>query len=163
MLSLRTKERKAKVNNDDLIYRKKFSLPFGSLPSAECSSIEYNSAELLKSLTNKCKLFGTKSKQTVNFFNIPNKPFPLTPSKKYIMIEEFNDELKSLKNILNEIEKLGLVREQDINEIKNDIKRKLNMLEDEINYVLRKLYVDLATLRLKCDSLNTSPLKRKEN
>ena len=163
MLSLRTKERKAKVNNDDLIYRKKFSLPFGSLPSAECSSIEYNSAELLKSLTNKYKLFGTKSKQTVNFFNIPNKPFPLTPSKKYIMIEEFNDELKSLKNILNEIEKLGLVREQDINEIKNDIKRKLNMLEDEINYVLRKLYVDLATLRLKCDSLNTSPLKRKEN
>ena len=163
MLSLRTKERKAKVNNDDLIYRKKFSLPFGSLPSAECNSIEYNSAELLKSLTNKYKLFGTKSKQTVNFFNIPNKPFPLTPSKKYIMIEEFNDELKSLKNILNEIEKLGLVREQDINEIKNDIKRKLNMLEDEINYVLRKLYVDLATLRLKCDSLNTSPLKRKEN
>ena len=163
MLSLRTKERKAKVNNDDLIYRKKFSLPFGSLPPAECSSIEYNSAELLKSLTNKYKLFGTKSKQTVNFFNIPNKPFPLTPSKKYIMIEEFNDELKSLKNILNEIEKLGLVREQDINEIKNDIKRKLNMLEDEINYVLRKLYVDLATLRLKCDSLNTSPLKRKEN
>ena len=163
MLSLRTKERKAKVNNDDLIYRKKFSLPSGSLPSAECSSIEYNSAELLKSLTNKYKLFGTKSKQTVNFFNIPNKPFPLTPSKKYIMIEEFNDELKSLKNILNEIEKLGLVREQDINEIKNDIKRKLNMLEDEINYVLRKLYVDLATLRLKCDSLNTSPLKRKEN
>ena len=163
MLSLPTKERKAKVNNDDLIYRKKFSLPFGSLPSAECSSIEYNSAELLKSLTNKYKLFGTKSKQTVNFFNIPNKPFPLTPSKKYIMIEEFNDELKSLKNILNEIEKLGLVREQDINEIKNDIKRKLNMLEDEINYVLRKLYVDLATLRLKCDSLNTIPLKRKEN
>ena len=163
MLNLPTKERKAKVNNDDLIYRKKFSLPFGSLPSAECSSIEYNSAELLKSLTNKYKLFGTKSKQTVNFFNIPNKPFPLTPSKKYIMIEEFNDELKSLKNILNEIEKLGLVREQDINEIKNDIKRKLNMLEDEINYVLRKLYVDLATLRLKCDSLNTIPLKRKEN
>ena len=163
MLSLRTKERKAKVNNDDLIYRKKFSLPFGSLPSTECNSIEYNSAELLKSLTNKYKLFRTKSKQTVNFFNIPNKPFPLTPSKKYIMIEEFNDELKSLKNILNEIEKLGLVREQDINEIKNDIKRKLNMLEDEINYVLRKLYVDLATLRLKCDSLNTSPLKRKEN
>ena len=37
------------------------------------------------------------------------------------------------------------------------------MLEDEINYVLRKLYVDLATLRLKCGSLNTIPLKRKEN
>ena len=35
MLSLPIKERKATVNNDDLIYRKKFSLPFGSLPSAE--------------------------------------------------------------------------------------------------------------------------------
>ena len=78
MLSLRTKERKAKVNNDDLIYRKKFSLPFGSLPSAECNSIEYNSAELLKSLTNKYKLFGTKSKQTVNFSHIPKMSFLLT-------------------------------------------------------------------------------------
>ena len=35
MLSLPTKERKATVSNDDLIYRKKFSLLFGSLPSAE--------------------------------------------------------------------------------------------------------------------------------
>ena len=54
---------------------------------------EYNSAE---SLTNKYKLFGTKSKRTIN---------SLAPSKKYIMIEEFKDELRDLKNILNEIKK----------------------------------------------------------
>ena len=36
-------------------------------------------------LRNKYKLFGTKSKQTVNFSNISKKPFPLIPSKKHIM------------------------------------------------------------------------------
>ena len=53
--------------------------------------IEYNSAE---SLTNKYKLFRTKSKRTIN---------SLAPSKKYTMIEKFKDELRRLKNILNEI------------------------------------------------------------
>ena len=43
------------------------------------------------------------------------------------------------------------MREQEINEIKNERKRKLNMLDDEINNILGKLYVDLTTLRLKCD------------
>ena len=52
-----------------------------------------------------------KSKQTVNFSNIPKKPFPLTPSKKYIMIEKFMDELK---NILR-LKKLESLREQEIN------------------------------------------------
>ena len=84
MPSLSTKERKANFNNNDLIFRKKFNLPSGTLLSAERSSNEYNSAE---SLTNKYRLSGTKSKQAVNFSNIPKKPFPLTPSKKYIMIE----------------------------------------------------------------------------
>ena len=76
------KETKAKFNNNDLIFRKKFNLPSGTLLSLssyaeiECSSAEYNSAE---SPTKKYKLFGTKSKQTVNFSNIPEKPFPLTP------------------------------------------------------------------------------------
>ena len=64
MLSLSTKERKAKFNTDDLVFRKKFNLPSGTLLPAERSSTEYNSAE---SITNKYKLFGTKSKQTVNF------------------------------------------------------------------------------------------------
>ena len=43
------------------------------------------------------------------------------------------------------------MREQEINEIKNETKRKLNMLDDEINNILGKLYVHLATLRLKCE------------
>ena len=46
---------------------------------------------------------------------------------------------------MNERKKL----EQEINEIKNETKRKLNMLDDEINNILGKLYVDLAILRLK--------------
>ena len=41
------------------------------------------------------------------------------------------------------------MREQEINEIKNETKRKLNMLDDEINDMLEKLDVDLTTLRLK--------------
>ena len=48
---------------------------------------------------------------------------------------------------MNERKKL----EQEINEIKNETKRKLNMLDDEINNTLGKLYVDLAILRLKCE------------
>ena len=47
--------------------------------------------------------------------------------------------------------KLELLEEQEINEIKNETKRKLNMLDDEINNILGKLYVHLATLRLKCE------------
>ena len=34
----------------------------------------------------------------------------LTPSKKYIMVEEFKDELKSFKNILNEIKKTRIIK-----------------------------------------------------
>ena len=54
------------------------------------------------------------------------------------MIEEFKEELKSLKNIFNEIKKLELLREQEINEIKNETKRKLNMLDGEVKYILEK-------------------------
>ena len=86
MSSLSTKERKAKFKTDYLIFRKKSNL-------SSFFDIEYSSAE---SLTNKYKLFRTKSKRTINF---------LAPSKKYIMIEEFKDELRDLKNILNEIKK----------------------------------------------------------
>ena len=70
MPSLSTKEKKAKFNTDDLIFRKKFNSPSGtplslsSYVDTECnfterSSAEYNFAE---SLTSKYKLFGTKSK-----------------------------------------------------------------------------------------------------
>ena len=53
--------------------------------------------------------------------------------------------------MLTEIKKkLEQLREQEINEIKNETKRKLNMLGDEINNILRKF-------------MNTISLKRKEN
>ena len=64
-LSLPTKEIKSKFNTDDLIFRKKTNLPSGTLLSLssyvdiEWGSAEYKSAE---SLTNKYKLFKTKSK-----------------------------------------------------------------------------------------------------
>ena len=122
MLCLSTKERNEKFKTNDLIFRKTINLPSGTLLSAKCNSTE--------SLTN-------KSKQTVNFSNIPKIPFSLAPSKKYIIIEEFKDK-RSLKNILNGIKNLKLLREQEINEIKNKIKRKL-MLDDEINDILEKL------------------------
>ena len=41
------------------------------------------------------------------------------------MIEEFKDELRDLKNILNEIKKLKPLREQEKNEIKDETKRNL--------------------------------------
>ena len=59
------KRNKMTWNTDDLIFRKKINLPSGTLLSLssyvdiECGSAEYNSAE---SLTNKYKLFKTKSK-----------------------------------------------------------------------------------------------------
>ena len=65
-------------------------------------------------------------------------------------IKEFRDKLKSLKAILNKIKELGLFREQEINEIKNETKQESNMLDDETSKILEKLDVDLTTLRLKC-------------
>ena len=52
------------------------------------------------------------------------------------MIEEFKDKLKDLKNILNKIKEPVLIREKEINEIKNETKRKLNMLDDEISDIV---------------------------
>ena len=66
------------------------------------------------------------------------------------MIKEFKDELKSLKIILNEIKKLELLREQEMNKIRNDTKRKLNMSDDEISDISETLDVNLMTLVLRC-------------
>ena len=77
----------------------------------------------------------------------------LTLSKKYIMTEEFKNELKSFKNTLNEIQKLESLKKQEINEIKNDAKRKLNMLDDEKSNISENLDVDLTTLILRCKIL----------
>ena len=42
------------------------------------------------------------------------------------------------------------MREQEINEIKDETKRKLNILDDEINNILEKLYVNLTTIKIRC-------------
>ena len=46
--------------------------------------------------------------------------------------------------------KLKLLREQEINEIKNETKRKWNMLDDAISDILEKLDVGLMTSELRC-------------
>ena len=61
------------------------------------------------------------------------------------MIKEFKDDLKDLKNILNKIKELELLREQEINEIKNETKRKLNIIDDEISDILETLDVNVTT------------------
>ena len=66
------------------------------------------------------------------------------------MIGEFKDGLRSFKVIFNKIKELKLLREQEINEIKNETKRKLNMLDDEIKDILEQLDVNLRTLELRC-------------
>ena len=65
-------------------------------------------------------------------------------------IEEFRDKLKNLKNTLNEIKKLELLREQVINEIKNEPERELSMLNDEMSNILEKVDVNLTILELRC-------------
>ena len=66
------------------------------------------------------------------------------------MIKEFKDKIKGLKKYISQDKKLELLREQEINGIKNETKRKLNMLDDEINNVSEKLDADLTTLITKC-------------
>ena len=57
------------------------------------------------------------------------------------MIKEFKDKIEGLKikNILTEARKLEPLREQETNEIKNETKGKLNMSDNKINNILRKL------------------------
>ena len=47
------------------------------------------------------------------------------------------------------MKKLEPLREQEINEIKNETKRKLNMMDDEILDILEKLDVNSTTLKLR--------------
>ena len=51
---------------------------------------------------------------------------------------------------MNKIKKLNFLREQEINQIKNETKRKINMLDDEISNIFNKLDVDLLTVELRC-------------
>ena len=61
------------------------------------------------------------------------------------MTKEFKDDLKDLKNILNKIKELELLRAQEINEIKNETKKKLNIIDDEISDILETLDVNVTT------------------
>ena len=66
-------------------------------------------------------------------------PFPFT------VIKKFKDEIKGLKNILNVI-KITRVIKRTRNKWN---KKKLNMLDDEINNILEKLDLDLTALELR--------------
>ena len=66
------------------------------------------------------------------------------------MIEEFIYELKDFKKILNKIKELELWTEQEMGKIKNEAKRKLNMVDDEISDILKKLDVNVTALKLRC-------------
>ena len=60
--------------------------------------------------------------------------------------------------------KLEPLRKQEKNKIKNETKRKLNMLDDEINDMLEKLDGNLTTLKLRCIFCgNHTMLREKEN
>ena len=64
MASILIKTKKAKCNTGNLIFRKKCSFPSGTLLSlSSYVGIGYNSAE---PLTDKYRLFGAKSKQTIS-------------------------------------------------------------------------------------------------
>ena len=62
----------------------------------------------------------------------------LTEHQLRNIIKIFNDELKGLKDIFNKIKELELLGDQEINELKNETKRKLDMLDDEISDILEK-------------------------
>ena len=87
--------------------------------------------------TNEYKLLGTKSKQIVNALKLLGMPLFLGFLKKlksddienyillnctksniaklrYIMVKKFKDELKNLQSILNEIEKLEMIRQVEM-------------------------------------------------
>ena len=116
MPSLSIKERKGKLKTDYLIFRKESNLPSGILLSlSSYVDTECNSTD---SLTNKYKLFGTKSKRTIN---------SLAPSKKYIMIKGFKDELRDVKNILNETKETGTI-EKTRNKLNKQMKQKENWI-----------------------------------
>ena len=66
-------------------------------------------------------------------------------------MEKIKNKLKSLKNMLNEIKKTRTTSRTRNKWNKNETKRKLNMLDDEINDILEQLDGDLTNLRLKCE------------
>ena len=116
-----TKERKAKFNklSNDLNFRKNlntktkpsnYSVPFSCWIDVKHSSIESTDSFFLD-LKNECKQIWKMSPS----LKLSKK---LKEEKLGQTTEEFKDDLKSLKAILNKIKELELLREQEINEIK---------------------------------------------
>ena len=68
---------------------------------------------------------------------------------RYKLIKEFKDDSAILKTILNEMEKLEMIREKEINEIQNETKTKLNELNEEMYRILLNLEFDLCNEKLK--------------
>ena len=135
MPSLSTKERKAMLNK-----LSNYLIPL-------LSWIDIESTDIFFLIQRMNTIFQELHQNIINSFTSLKK---LKEDKLRQAIEEIKDELKRFKTILNEIEKLNLLRKQKINEIKNEIKRKLNTLDDEISEILEKLDVNLTTLELRC-------------
>ena len=116
-----------------------YSTPLSSWINIESTDTIFSDFE------NKYKLLGTKSKQIpkMSFLGLWKK---LKEDKlRNTMTKEFKDDLKDLKNILNKIKELELLRAQEINEIKNETKKKLNIIDDEISDILETLDVNVTT------------------
>ena len=113
------------------------NLPFWILSFS--SYVDIESMNIISSDvdTNEYKLLGTKSKQIVNALKLLGMPLFLGFLKKlksddienyillnctksniaklrYIMVKKFKDELKNLQSILNEIEKLEMIRQVEM-------------------------------------------------
>ena len=145
------------------------NLPFVTLLSPS----SYVGTELTNSffsdLENEYKLFVTKSKQIPKMFHFSRllkkikedqlKKIKVDQLKKIKedqlknTMKEYKNELKDFKNILNKIKELELLGEQEKNKTKNETKKELSVLDDEISNALEKLNVDLTTLQLRCKFL----------
>ena len=94
-----------------------------------------------------------KEEETLKADNAENESFKnaeLNKAKlRYMLIKEFKDDSAILKTILNEMEKLEMIREKEINEIQNETKTKLNELNEEIYRILLSLDFDLCNEKLK--------------
>ena len=105
---------------------------------------KYLSVGLLKKL---------KEEETSKSDNAENESFKnaeLNKAKlRYMLIKEFKDDSAILKTILNEMEKLEMIGEKEINEIQNETKTKLNKLNEEIYRILLNLEFDLCNEKLK--------------
>ena len=118
------------------------NLPFVTLLSPS----SYVGTELTNSffsdLENEYKLFVTKSKQIPKMFHFSRLLKKIKENQLKNTMKEYKNELKDFKNILNKIKELELLGEQKINKIKNETKKELSVLDDEISNALEKLNVN---------------------